>query len=38
MVPERRNLLGVDLPHVTIPVAPGRELAHIIEVASMTKN
>jgi len=37
MVPERRNLLGVDLPHVTIPVAPGRELAHIIEVASMNE-
>lgn len=37
MVPERRNVLGVDLPHVTIPVAPGRELAHIIEVASMNE-
>ncbi len=37
MVPETRNVLAVDLPHVTIPVAPGRELAHIIEVASMNE-
>ncbi|MBI2437362.1 MAG: HPr(Ser) kinase/phosphatase [Lentisphaerae bacterium] len=34
MVPRTRNVLGVDLPHITIPVAPGRELAHIVEVAS----
>lgn len=37
MVPARRNVLGVELPHVTIPVAPGRELAHIIEVASLNE-
>ena len=37
MVPASRNVLGVNLPHVTIPVAPGRELAHIIEVASMNE-
>lgn len=37
MVPASRNLLGVDIPHVTIPVAPGRELAHIIEVASLNE-
>jgi HPr kinase/phosphorylase len=37
MTPERRNVLGVNLPHITIPVAPGRELAHIIEVASMNE-
>jgi len=37
MLPASRNLLGVELPHVTVPVAPGRELAHIIEVASMNE-
>lgn len=37
MVPASRNVLGVDLPLITIPVAPGRELAHIIEVASMNE-
>ncbi|MDD5677307.1 MAG: HPr(Ser) kinase/phosphatase [Kiritimatiellae bacterium] len=37
MVPASRNVLGVELPHVTIPVAPGRELANIIEVASMNE-
>ncbi|MBI2440722.1 MAG: HPr(Ser) kinase/phosphatase [Lentisphaerae bacterium] len=37
MVPRTRNVLGVTLPHVTIPVAPGRELAHLVEVASMNE-
>lgn len=37
MVPASRNVLGVTLPHITVPVAPGRELAHIIEVASMNE-
>ncbi len=37
MVPASRNVLGAELPHVIIPVAPGRELAHIIEVASINQ-
>ncbi len=29
------RILGVDLPHVEIPVAPGRDIAKLIEVAAM---
>ena len=28
------NVLGVDIPHITIPVRPGRDLARLIEVAA----
>src|SRR5271157_5406946 len=28
------NILGLDIPHVTIPVRPGRDLARLIEVAA----
>ena len=27
-------MLGVDIPHVTIPVRPGRDIARLIEVAA----
>lgn len=37
MVPASLNVLGTELPHVTIPVAPGRDLAHIIEVAGINQ-
>jgi HPr kinase/phosphorylase len=29
------KILGVDIPHVTIPVRPGRDLARLIEVAGL---
>ena len=32
---EKVNILGLDLPIVTIPVMPGRNLAVIVEVAAM---
>lgn len=32
---ERVNILGVEIPIVTIPVQPGRNLATIVEVAAM---
>ena len=32
---EKVNILGMDLPIVTIPVMPGRNLAAIVEVAAM---
>ena len=32
---ETENILGVELPKVTVPVMPGRNLAIIIEVAAM---
>src|SRR5436190_6127777 len=28
------DILGVDIPHITIPVRPGRDLARLIEVAA----
>jgi HPr kinase/phosphorylase len=28
------KILGVDIPHVVIPVRPGRDLARLIEVAA----
>ncbi len=32
---KKYRILGIDLPHVEIPVAPGRDLAKLIEVAAM---
>ena len=32
---EQVKILGVDIPHITIPVRPGRDLARLIEVAAM---
>jgi HPr kinase/phosphorylase len=31
---ESVKILGVDIPHITIPVRPGRDLARLIEVAA----
>jgi HPr kinase/phosphorylase len=31
---ETVKILGVDIPHITIPVRPGRDLARLIEVAA----
>jgi HPr kinase/phosphorylase len=28
------NILGIDIPHITLPVRPGRDLARLIEVAA----
>jgi HPr kinase/phosphorylase len=28
------KILGVNIPHITIPVRPGRDLARLIEVAA----
>ena len=30
-----RNLLGVRIPHIELPVAPGRDLANLIETAAL---
>lgn len=35
LVDEYTNILGVNIPSVTIPVRPGRNLAVIVEVAAM---
>jgi HPr kinase/phosphorylase len=34
MEEEFTKVLGVDIPHITIPVRPGRDLARLIEVAA----
>jgi HPr kinase/phosphorylase len=31
---EQVKILGIDIPHITIPVRPGRDLARLIEVAA----
>jgi HPr kinase/phosphorylase len=31
---EFEKILGVDIPHITIPVRPGRDLARLVEVAA----
>ncbi len=35
LVDEYTNILGVNIPSVTVPVQPGRNLAVIVEVAAM---
>ncbi len=35
--PSERQVLGVSVPQVTIPVSPGRDLAPIIELAGMNE-
>ena len=34
MEEEHVKILGVDIPHITLPVRPGRDLARLIEVAA----
>jgi HPr kinase/phosphorylase len=34
MEQETVNILGIEIPHITIPVRPGRDLARLIEVAA----
>ncbi len=32
-----RNVLGVDIPLITVPVAPGRDLTNVVEVAALNQ-
>ncbi len=34
-VTQKLNILGVDIPSIEIPVAPGRDVANIVEVAAL---
>ena len=34
MEQEYVKILGIDIPHITIPVRPGRDLARLVEVAA----
>ena len=35
MEEEHVSILGIDVPHITIPVRPGRDLARLVEVAAL---
>ena len=35
--PETRDVMGADVPLVSLPVAPGRDMAHVIEVAALNQ-
>ena len=35
MEEEHVKILGIDIPHITIPVKPGRDLARLVEVAAL---
>lgn len=37
LTPETREVMGMDIPLVTLPVAPGRDMAHVIEVAALNQ-
>ena len=32
-----RNVLGVEIPLITVPVAPGRDLTNVVEVAALNQ-
>lgn len=32
------DLLGIGVPHITLPVRPGRDMARLVEVAAMVQN
>jgi HPr kinase/phosphorylase len=34
MEQETVKILGIEIPHITIPVRPGRDLARLVEVAA----
>ena len=35
LIEEHENILGINVPSLTIPVKPGRNLAVILEIAAM---
>lgn len=37
LTPQMRDVLGVRIPLITLPVAAGRDLAHVVEVAAMNQ-
>jgi HPr kinase/phosphorylase len=37
LAPEVREIMGVKVPCVTLPVAAGRDMAHVIEVAALNQ-
>jgi HPr kinase/phosphorylase len=37
LTPRTRDVLGVEIPLIVLPVAAGRVLAHVVEVAAMNQ-
>lgn len=37
LTPQTRDVLGIPVPLITLPVAAGRDLAHVVEVAAMNQ-
>jgi len=37
LLPQTRDCLGVSVPYITLPVAAGRDMAHVIEVAALNQ-
>ena len=37
LTPQTREVLGVQIPIITLPVAAGRDLAHVVEVAALNQ-
>lgn len=37
LAPQTRDVLGVKIPVITVPVAAGRDLAHVVEVAALNQ-
>ncbi|HMP77695.1 MAG TPA: HPr(Ser) kinase/phosphatase [Kiritimatiellia bacterium] len=37
LTPQTRDVLGVNIPLITLPVAAGRDLAHVVEVAALNQ-
>jgi HPr kinase/phosphorylase len=37
LTPQSREVLGVSIPLITLPVAAGRDLAHVVEVAALNE-
>lgn len=37
LTPQSRDVMGVNIPVITLPVAAGRDLAHVVEVAALNQ-
>lgn len=37
LTPQHRDVMGVSIPVITLPVAAGRDLAHVVEVAALNQ-
>ncbi len=37
LTPQSRDVMGVSIPVITLPVAAGRDLAHVVEVAALNQ-